>query len=198
MGGTEDGVLLDVDEGDLPLGVLSPEQEDHGPGLGIEHLDHGVGERLPPLADVRAREAQVDRQGGVEQHDAPVGPGVQATVARRLTPQVVLQLPEDVDQALGEKGEARADGEGQAVGTEHRGVGVLAQDHHPHLVEGVGEGVEHLAGRGQHRHGLAPGLHPGGELAEVGRLELVGQGRPPARVHHPPTARGAGGRDTFS
>ncbi|MNM61961.1 hypothetical protein D3C81_732740 [compost metagenome] len=136
--------------------------------------------------------ALLDGQRGVEQQHALLGPVLQAAVVGRVDVQVALELLEDVLQRRRHR-HARLHREAQAMGLAGAVIGVLADDHHLHLVQRrrVQRIEDQPAGR---KDLLAGGLLAAQELAQrlhVGLVELLAQNGFPARFEFDAILRGA-------
>lgn len=172
-------VAVLVDQRDLLLGVVAPEDE-HGWIGPLGHCaDHRVGDLLPALGLVGVRLAAADRQHRVEQEDALLGPRHQIAVVRDGQAELVVHLLVDVAQGR-RRLHARLDREAQTVPLALAVVGVLAEDEHLHPVVRRGlERGEDLLTRRIHRP-LGPLLLDEiRELLEVGLLQLFAEDAAP-------------------
>ena len=94
----DDAVLLSRDESFLSLCKAAPEDEYHLFFSGVKMLDHLIREDLPALASVRACRSPANRQNRIEQEHAVFRPAFQIAVARRIDPQIILQLLKNIHQ----------------------------------------------------------------------------------------------------
>ena len=85
----------------------------------------------------------------VEQQHAALAPRGQIAVGRGRVAEVGGVLPEDVEQAGRQPAYLGRDREAQPDRITGRGVGILADDQHPHLVERLLEGAQYPVARGQ-------------------------------------------------
>src|SRR5574337_499592 len=134
-------MALGVDQRALALRVGSPQQEHQAFALAIQCIDRSVSEALPAPVRMGAGTSLLHRQHAVEQQHAAVGPGGEATVAGTGHAEVALDLPEDVVQRWGYP-HAAAHRKAQPMRLAGAVVGVLAQDHNPHRVDGLYDLVE--------------------------------------------------------
>ena len=134
MHGLEDEVALRVGDGALALGVTAPEHIDDALLAFGDGADHGVGEGLPAAACVRGRLVGADRQHGVQQQHALLGPAVEVARGGDGRSGVVGDLLEDILQRRRE-GNAVRHREAEAVGLPGAVVGVLPDDDHLQTVE---------------------------------------------------------------
>lgn len=111
----------------LPLGVGAQEEEDHAATLGVDTVDHGIGEALPATVGVGAGLAGPYGEHGVEEEYALAGPGPKVSVLGDGMAGIVMQLAEHVAERRGRR-DAGPNGEGQAVGLPGLVIGVLAEE----------------------------------------------------------------------
>ena len=114
-----------------------------------EGLDRAVGDLLPAAALVAGRCAGAHGEAAVEQHDALLCPRCEVAVAGGGDAEVVDELAVDVEQGPGQRPHVRRHREGESDGVAGGGVGVLADDEHPDLVERDGEGSQHVLASGK-------------------------------------------------
>ena len=101
-------------------------------GIGGHGDDQGIGEGLPAPTGMAGGLRGFDREDRVEQEHTAFGPGLQTAVGRRGQAEVARELLADVAQA-GRNPDTGCHGKRQSLGLTWSVVGVLAQDHHPHL-----------------------------------------------------------------
>ena len=89
------------DEGTLLPGVSAPEQENHRLLPLVEQFNDPVCEGFPSQTPVTVGLSGPDGQGGVEQQHTLTGPAGQLPVGRRLDPQFLLNLLEEILQRGG-------------------------------------------------------------------------------------------------
>src|SRR5712691_3931236 len=92
-------VFPGVDKRALFLRVAPPEDEHQALALAVEHVDDGVGELLPALVLMAPGFPGFHGERCVEQEDALLRPASKMAVIRRLYPQIIFQLDEDILQA---------------------------------------------------------------------------------------------------
>mmetsp|Transcript_72965 Transcript_72965/g.194738 ORF Transcript_72965/g.194738 Transcript_72965/m.194738 type:complete len:222 (+) Transcript_72965:229-894(+) len=125
-------VLLPVDLRPLLLRRIAPEQEDQRRSHpGVQRVHHGVGELGPAQVFVAERVPLPHRQQRVEQKHPLLSPCCQ--VPRRVLGEADLFV--DVPQARRNRNPLRH-AEAQAHGLLRPVVRVLADDHHPDLLQG--------------------------------------------------------------
>ena len=159
MAGLQHQVLLAVDQGGALASRRAPEQEGDRRARPRDRLDRLVGQRRPAELHVCAGLAGLDGQRGVEQEHALARPARKVAGGRDRGAGLLRHLGEDHL----ERGRQPAPAdirEGEAVGVARGRVGVLAEDHRPHVVERrQGERVEDVLRRRQHPGtGFAPGI----------------------------------------
>src|SRR6478736_10028004 len=80
MRGLEHPMAAGVDQGALGLGIAAPQQEDQAFAFAVQMIDDVIGETFPALALVRAGQAALDREHGIEQQYALPRPRNQAAM----------------------------------------------------------------------------------------------------------------------
>src|SRR5690606_18471084 len=96
-----------------------------------------LGDLLPALAAVGGRSARGGGEGAVEQQHTLLRPRGEIAGGGLRQAEVLVQFPEDVDQAARQRPHVRRDREGQPDGVPRGGVGVLSDDQDAYLVEGL-------------------------------------------------------------
>jgi hypothetical protein len=209
MRGLDHGVAGPVDALPLLACVTAEKEEDHAVAAGIEGVDDGVCEALPPLAGVGAGLGGPHGQDGVEEEEALARPGHEVAVAGDGHAGVVVELAEQIAEGRWRR-DAGSHGEGEAVGLPGLVIGVLAQEDGAHGLKGSqAEGLEDLGGGGVDsgagvlvgEKGLEPlevrllalmveGSPTAGDGREGPGPGLRSYGRPPGLRWGPPRARG--------
>jgi hypothetical protein len=87
-------------------------------------------------------------ENSVEKQYALIGPMTEVSVRCRLNPEVAVEFLVDVAQRPRDLG-SRCHGERQADRVTRRGVGVLANDNHPYVVERGLECAQYVVSLGQ-------------------------------------------------
>ena len=146
-----------------------------------DHLNDTVGEVLPAFSCMGSSVGALDSEGGVQQQNALISPGLEATVVRNIDVQVAFQLFVDVDQRWRRR-HTRLHREAQAMRLIRSVIRVLAKDDHFHVIQRRGVQriedqwpgrIDFLAGRVLLTQKLA-------QLSHVGLFEFVTQGVFPA------------------
>ncbi len=160
----------------------------------VDRADNRIGELFPALAGMGIGIALFDREHGIEQQHALTRPVFEKAVIGRRDAQIRVQFLVDILQRRRDA-HAWAHRKRQAVGLIVAVIGVLAQDHHAHLVERGGvERVEIVAALGEDAHAQGPAfLQEGLELGHVGLCELATQRGFPAIVEFDISGGGGGG-----
>src|SRR5690349_20235105 len=157
------------EQGDERARVAAPQDGHQGfPFPGDQGPDGLLGHLLPALAAVRGRMPRLNGQHPVEQQHAALGPRGQVPVRRPREAEVRGVLGEDVEQARRQPPHLGRDREAQPDRMAGRGIRVLADDEHAHVVERLLERPQHVV---PGRQVPAPGrdLRPQ-ELAHRGDL----------------------------
>ena len=122
-----------------------------------------------------------DRQHGVQQQHALLGPAVEVPACGNRCSGVVVHLLEDVLQR-GWEGDAVADREAESVGLPGTVIGVLSDDDDLQLLERTFvEGPEDIASAGEDAAGGVLLADEVGELGEVGFFEFRSEDLLPVR-----------------
>lgn len=125
---------LGIDQMGLVLGKSAPKQE-YDPIMMIgDRLDDGIREALPSLPLVRPGNPCPNREGGVQQQHTLLRPWLKVPGRWPGHRQVPLEFLEHVLQRWRWRHPIRY-GKAKAVRLTRSVVGVLPQDHHPHLIE---------------------------------------------------------------
>ena len=143
--GSQHQMLGVLDQGLFRLGVVAPEQEHHRFFPLIQQPDDIIGELLPAFALVGIRLSGTDGQHGVQQQHAVFCPvGQFAVLAGVVDAHIVLDLLEDVHQRR-RRSHAFPHGKAEPVSLIGVVIGILSQDHCPHLgIGGIFQGVENI------------------------------------------------------
>ena len=152
---------IGVDQPHLLLGKAPPEQEDQALMPVGQGADGGIGEAFPAPALVGAGHGGPYRERGVEEQYALPGPSGKVAVCGMRNAQVAMQFLEQVHQGR-RRGHSDGHRETETMRLAGAVVGVLAKDHHPHLIERCGiEGGEDPLARREYRGLLAFGHEEG-------------------------------------
>src|SRR6266508_6240720 len=127
-------VLPGVDKRALFLRVAPPEHEHQALALAVEHFDNGVRELLPTLVLMASSSPGFHGERCIEQEDALLRPVSKMAVIRRLDPQIIFQLDENILQA-GRNIHSRPHGKTKAVRLIRSMVRILTEDDHLDFVE---------------------------------------------------------------
>lgn len=165
-----------IDQLLLALGMRSPQQEHHVRALLADHLDDSVGEELPAFLGMRSGIGALDRHGRVEQQHPLLGPALQVTMTGDGDIQVALQFFVDVHQRRRRR-HPWLHRETQAVGLAGAVIGILAENHHFHLLQR--RGVQRIEDHRPRRVDLFAGsvflAQEFAQLVHVGLVELGAQ-----------------------
>src|SRR6185503_8757805 len=94
----EHAMAARVDQRALGLGITSPEQEGQPFTFAVQVIDDAVGEAFPALSLVRAGQAALDREHGIEQQYTLPRPRNQAAMIGTGDAEVPAYLAEDIHQ----------------------------------------------------------------------------------------------------
>src|SRR6266571_6156238 len=122
-------MLFSIDKSTLVLCVAPPKHEYQALAFTVEHTNDGVRELLPTLVLMAAGFPGFDAERGIEQEHALLGPMGKMTVIRRLDPQIIFQLDENILQA-GRNVHSRPHRKTKAVRLIRSMVRILAEDDH--------------------------------------------------------------------
>lgn len=98
MRSLEDEVSRSVNERSFFLRMRSPQHEHYRVSRAVKPLDHFVSKALPANFTMRLGLTLFDGETSVEKKDPLFRPRAKTSVARRIDPEVVLKLFEDVNQ----------------------------------------------------------------------------------------------------
>ena len=129
-------------------GIGSPQQKHHGLLPLIEQIDDPIGEILPSHAPVGIGCMGPDGEHRVQQQHPSLGPLGQAAVTGTMKSHIIFQFLINIIEGRGHR-HPFLHRKAEPMGLAGAMVGVLAQNHRPHLMVGrIFQGIENIVHRG--------------------------------------------------